>query len=183
MWRGDFDVLLEVDVADAERRFSLALRGLHRVRQLAGRAHDPHAASAAAGRRLDDDRIADVLGDLERLLLALDRSVAAGQDGEAGLLHHAARPRLVAHQANHLRVGSDEPDVARLAHLREVGAFREKPVSRVDGVGAGDFRRGDHSRHVQVAVGAPRRADADVLVGEAAMQASSRRLRRTRRRS
>ena len=92
------DVLLDVDVADAERRLGLALRGLERVRQLRRRSHDAHAAAAAAGRRLDDDRVADLLGDLERLLLALDRAVAAGQDRHAGLLHHAARARLVAHQ-------------------------------------------------------------------------------------
>ena len=31
MWRGDLDVLLEVDVADAEGRLGLALRGLERL--------------------------------------------------------------------------------------------------------------------------------------------------------
>ena len=164
------DVLLDVDVAHAERRFRLALRGLDRVRQLARRAHDPHAAAAAAGGRLDDDRIADLLGDLERLLLALDRAVAARQDRHAGLLHHPARPRLVAHQADHLRVGTDEPDVAGLADFREIGALRQEAVARVNRVGAGDLGRADHRRHVQVAVGAPRRADADVLVGKAAVQ-------------
>src|SRR4051812_49171705 len=77
------DVLLEIHVGDAEGRFRLALRRLERVRQLAAVADDAHAASAAAGCRLDDDGIADVLGDLEGLLFALDRAVAAGQDGHA----------------------------------------------------------------------------------------------------
>ena len=40
----------------------------------------------------------------------------------------------------------------------------------MDGVGAGDFGGADHGRHVQVAVGAARRADADVLVGEPDVQ-------------
>ena len=40
----------------------------------------------------------------------------------------------------------------------------------MNGVGAGDFGGADHGRHVQVAVGAARRADADVLVGEADVQ-------------
>ena len=40
----------------------------------------------------------------------------------------------------------------------------------MDGVGAGDFGGADHRRHVQVAVGAARRADADVLVGEPDVQ-------------
>ena len=42
------DVLLDVDVAHAERGLGLALRRLDRMRQLAGRAHDAHAAAAAA---------------------------------------------------------------------------------------------------------------------------------------
>src|SRR5579871_2192454 len=71
------DVLLDVDVGHAEGRLGFALRRLHRVRQLARRADDAHAAPAAAGRRLDDDRVADFLRDLERLLLVLERTVAA----------------------------------------------------------------------------------------------------------
>ena len=164
------DVLLDVDVADAERRLGLALRGLDGVRQLAGRAHDAHAAAAAAGGRLDDDRIADLLGELERLLLALDRAVAAGQDRHAGLLHHPARARLVAHQPDHLRIGADELDVARLADFGEVGALGQEPVAGMDRVGAGDLGGADDRRHVQVAVGAARRTDADVLVGEPHVQ-------------
>ena len=81
MCRGDIDVLLDVDVADAERRLGLALRGLERLRQLGRALDDAHAAAAAAGGRLDDDRIADLLGDLQRLLLALDRPVAPGRIG------------------------------------------------------------------------------------------------------
>ena len=125
-----FDVLLEVDVADAERGFGFALRRLDRLRELARRAHDAHAASAAARGRLDDDGIADVLRQLERLVLAVDRTVAAGQDRHPGLLHHAAGARLVAHQADDLRGGPDELDVARFAHLGEVGALRQEPVTR-----------------------------------------------------
>ena len=97
------DVLLDVDVADAERRFGLALRGLERLRQLAWRADDAHAAAAAAGDRLDDHRVAELLGDLLRLVLAVDRAVAARQDRHAGLLHRAARARLVADQPDHVR--------------------------------------------------------------------------------
>ena len=40
----------------------------------------------------------------------------------------------------------------------------------MDRVGAGDLGGADDRRHVQVAVEAPRRADADVLVGEAHVQ-------------
>ena len=65
------EILLDVDVAVAER--GLGLRAARCAAALGSSpriAHDAHAAAAAAGHRLDDDRIADFLGDLERLLLA-----------------------------------------------------------------------------------------------------------------
>jgi hypothetical protein len=73
-------------------------------------------------------------------------------------------------QLDHARVRADEADVARGTHLGQVGALGQEPVSRVDGVSAGDFRRTDDRRDVQVAVGAARRADAHVLVGEPDVQ-------------
>ena len=107
---------------------------------------------------------------LARLLFAFDRPVAARKDRHAGLLHRAARARLVAHQPNHVRVGSDEADVAGLADLGEIRALGEEAVAGVDRVGAGDLGRADDRWHVQVAVGASRRSDADVLVGEPDVQ-------------
>ena len=139
-------ILLDVNVADAERRLGFALRGLEGVRQIARRLDDAHAATAAAGDGLDDDRIADVLRDLERLLFAVDRAVAAGQHRHAGLLHRPPRLGLVAEQANDVRVGPDEADVARLAHFGEVGALRQKAVAGVNGVGAGDLGGADDRR-------------------------------------
>src|SRR5262245_52744509 len=164
------DVLLDVDVTDAERRFGLALRRLDRVRQLAGRTHDAHTASAAARGRLHDHRVADVLRELERLLLALDRAVAAGQDRDARFLHHAPRPRLVAHQPDDLRIRTDELDVARFADFGEVRALGKESVAGMDRVRAGNLGGADHRRDVQIAVGAARRADPDILVGEADVQ-------------
>ena len=166
MWRGAIDVLLDVDVANAEGRFRFALRGLERRPELVGRLDDPHAAAAAAGRGLDDHRVADLARDLEPLLLRIDRTVAAGQDRDARLPHRAARARLVAEQPDHLRRRADEPDVARVANLGEIRALGEEPVARVDRVGAGDFRGTDDGGDVQVARRARRRADADVFIGE-----------------
>ena len=125
------DVLLEVDVADAERRLRLALRGLERLAQLARRADDAHAAAAAAGDRLDDHREArGPCAILRRLLLAVDRAVAARQDRDAGLLHRAPRARLVAEQPDDVRRRADELDVAGLADFGEVGALGQEAVAR-----------------------------------------------------
>ena len=106
MWRGRLEVLLDVDVADAERRFGLALRRLEarapaRRRSRTTRMPRPPPPATA----LMMTGIADVLGDLERLLFAVDRAVAAGQHRHAGLLHRPARPGLVAQQRMTLRIG------------------------------------------------------------------------------
>ena len=171
------DVLFEIDVADAERRLGFALGRLERLGELAGGPDDAHAAAAAARHRLDDHREAEILRDLVRLLLAVDRPVAAGKDRDAGLLHRAPRARLVAEQPDHIRRRPDELDVAGLAHFREIRALSEKAVARVDRVGAGDLGGAQHGGHAQVAVGASRRADADVLVGEPDVQRVLVRLR------
>ena len=67
-------------------------------------------------------------------------------------------------------VGPDELDVAGLADLGEIGALGEEPVAGMNRVGAGDLRRAQHGRDAEVAVGAARRADADVFVGEPHVQ-------------
>src|SRR5687768_17012516 len=150
------DVLLDVDVADAERRFRFALGGLECLGQLLDVADDAHAAPAAARDGLDDDRQAEVPRDLERLLFAVDRTVAAREDRYAGLAHGAAGPRLVAEQADYVGRRADELDVTGLAHLGEIRALREKPVAGMDRVGAGDLRGADDRRHAEITCGAAR---------------------------
>ena len=66
--------------------------------------------------------------------------------------------------------GPDELDVAGLADFGEVRALGQEPVAGMDRVGAGDLGGAQHRRHVEIAVGAPRRTDADVLVGEPDVQ-------------
>jgi hypothetical protein len=80
-------VLLDIHIAVAECGFRLALRGLERIGHLARVANHPHASSAAAGDRLHDHRIADVLGDFERLLFAGDRAVTSREHRHTGLAH------------------------------------------------------------------------------------------------
>ena len=164
------EILLDVDVADTERRFCFALRRLERFAELVGGADHAHAAAAAAGHRFDDHRVAEILRDLLRLLLALDGTLAAGKNRNARLLHRAARARLVAEQPNHIRRRPDEADMARLAHFSEVGALGQEAVARMDGVGAGDFGGAQHRGDAEIAVGAARGADAHVLVGKADVQ-------------
>src|SRR5919201_2894836 len=81
----DLDVVRPLDVAlaehaiVAERRLRLAARRRERVVELAGRTYDAHAAPAAAGRGLDDEREADLVGLPRR------------HNGDARLLREALR--------------------------------------------------------------------------------------------
>ena len=62
MCRGLHDPALEVDGAVAERGAGFGARGPDRAEQIAGAIDDAHALAAAAGDRLDDQRIADRVG-------------------------------------------------------------------------------------------------------------------------
>ena len=55
------EIALAVEGPVAERSHRLALGGREGVVQLGGIAHDAHPAATAAGRRLDDEREADLL--------------------------------------------------------------------------------------------------------------------------
>ena len=65
-------VLLDVDRAVAERRQRLVLGQAEELGELLGVLRDAHALPAAAGRGLDDDRKADLLGEGQRLVRVLD---------------------------------------------------------------------------------------------------------------
>ena len=64
------DVFLQVDVGRTEGAARLVLRLQEQRGQLLGTVHDAHAAPAAAGRRLQNHRIAHLRGQFQRLLPA-----------------------------------------------------------------------------------------------------------------
>ena len=94
------DVTLDVNIAVLEGRRRFGRRRLERWPKLVFRAHDAHAAPAAAGRRFDDHRKAYFAREFDRFFLGFKRLGAAGQDRHAGLLHRAARFDLFAHHLN-----------------------------------------------------------------------------------
>jgi len=163
-------VLLHVDAVVGEGGPGLAAGGVVHLRQLLGAVHDAHAPPAAPGAGLDDHRVADVLAPGQGVLHGAHHPVAAGHERDAGGLHGGLGLGLVAHHPDDLGVGADEDDAASLADVHEVRVLAQEPVARVDGLGPGHLRGGDHLGDVQVRLGAGGRADADVLVGEAHVQ-------------
>src|SRR5437016_10031455 len=137
------DVLLAIDFRRAERCASLRLTGGERLCGGGALAHDSHAAAAATGRRLEDDGIAGLVGDLERLRLTLERQLAAGHDRHARLLGDDPRLRLVAHQADGLRARPDERQTGGPTGVRERRILGQESIPRVNGLAVGHDGRRD----------------------------------------
>ena len=159
---------LHVDLVVAERGQRLGPRHAHRVQQRRLAVHDAHAAAAAAARRLDDDRVADVVGDAQEFV-AVSAPSGPSEPGTQGT--PAAFIVLIAETLSPIRrivsgARADEREAALLDALGEVGVLGQEAVARVDGDRVGDLGRADDRGHVEVAVARRRRADADGLVGE-----------------
>ena len=159
------EVLLEVDLGVAERLLGLVARRLVGGGELPLVAGDAHAAAAAAGRRLQDDGIADLSREREGLVHRVERTGRARKGRDARGRHRPAGERLVAHLPDRLGRRPDEGDVAVLEDLGEVCVLGEEAVARVDRVGLGDLRRRNDRRDVQIRRRRGVRADAHVLVG------------------
>src|SRR5262245_60176699 len=154
----DLDVARPLDVAlcenpvVAEGRARLAARRVERVGQLLARPHNAHAAAAAAGRRLQEQRKAE----LARLARRDDRDI--------GLRGDPFRLELVAAAAKRLRAGADPDEPGYADRLREVRVLREEAVARMDRVRAGARSRADVLLRQEVA------RDLDDLVRTACVQ-------------
>jgi hypothetical protein len=164
---GAFDVLFEVDAAVLERLGGLLPRGRQAGPEGIVVAGDPHAAAAAARRRFDEHRVADLLRQRDRFGVLLDEPFTAGDDRHAGLLGELAGVVLVAELAHRLLGRADELDVAGAADFGEVRVLAEKTVAGVDRLHVGDFRGGDDTGNVEITFRRGRGADADGFVGKA----------------
>ena len=133
------DVALAEDPVVAEPGRGLAASGLERLFELLRGAHEPHAAPAPAGRRLDHEGEADLLG------------IAALDDRNAGLRREPLRFELVPGRADRLRRRADEPEAGRDDRLGEARVLGQEPVAGVDRVRTGARRRGDDSLDVEIA--------------------------------
>ena len=159
------EVAFEVEAVVTEARLRLAAGLLPEALEVARRLGLAHPAPATARARLQHDRVADGLGDAQRLARRLHRALGAGDDRQPGAPHRRARRRLVVESREHLRWRADEDQAVLLADLGEVGVLGEEAIARVDRLRAGDERGRDDRRDVQIGVARVRRADADRLVG------------------
>ena len=136
MWRGDDDELFDEDTVVAKGGFRLVSGRAEAVAHFVVVPGYPHALAAAAGRRLDHHRIADLRGDLDGLVGVLDQAHMAGHGGNACPGRQLLRRDLVAHGFNRLDRRADEGDAFLDQRFGEFGAFRQETVARMDGLGA-----------------------------------------------
>ncbi len=164
------DIFLDEHAGVGKGGARLALGGRERRIEFGVALDLAHALAAAAGHRLDQHRIANLIGLAleESGLLAL--AVIAGHHRHAGLLHQRLGAVLQPHGADRRRRRADEGEAGNAAGFGEVGIFRQKAVAGMDAGRIAHLRGGDQSLTGKVALRRRCRADLDRLVGEADMQ-------------
>ena len=126
--------LFHKDVVVAE---GLAGLGLHQLKvpgDLLGIIGPAHTAAAAAGCRLEDHRIAGLLGDAHGLLHAGNRLFAAGDHRYAAPAGHFLGMELIPHLVEDMAGRPDEDDARLLTGPGEVGILGQEAVAGVNGI-------------------------------------------------
>lgn len=164
---GRLQVPFDVQSPVTEDRGGVGTRLLPRRGEIAGLAHHPHTAPAAARDGLHDHRITDVGRQFSRLVHTLDGIAAAGQQRQTRIGHQGPRGRLIAEPGHDVRGSAHKNEALGLAHLREIRVLREESVSGMNRIRAGGPRRLDDRRNVEVAPLGRTRADLHRFIGHA----------------
>ncbi len=91
--------------------------------------NDPHAASAAAKGRFDDERETDFMGDLQGGGAVGHRFFRAGQSAHVDFPGQGAGGDFVAHQLDYFRARADEGDARRGASAGKLGILGQESVT------------------------------------------------------
>jgi hypothetical protein len=129
-----------------------------------------HAAPAAAGTGLDQQRKADAFRGRDQRRVGLVGLVIAGHHRHPGRYRDGLGGDLRAHGADRFAVRADESDAGVLAGRDQGFALGEKTIAGVDGRGAGAARGGDDGAGIEIGAGALGGADGVGGVGQAHVQ-------------
>jgi len=139
---GPRDQLLEEHDPRPERALGLVAGALVGVGEFVGGGDLADAAAAAAGRRLEHQRVADALGRGEGILEAVDPAPAPRGDGHPDLLGDELAADLVAQPSHRLAGRPDERDAQRGHEVGERGVLGDEAPADPHGVRA---RLGQHA--------------------------------------
>ena len=168
---GVFNVLLEEHGRIAKGSTGLSPRLFVFPDQLRRISHDPHAPTAAAGCRLDHERIPDALGLAQGRLRRIEGHAAIPDQG------HVQRPgqffgrHLVAQAFHDLGAGSDKDDPFFAATPGKTHVLGKEPVAGMDRIDLGGLGNTQDLFHIEIGlerivVG----ADLVALIGLVAVQ-------------
>ena len=160
-------VFFQIDRGVAERRLGLVGGGRQRQHQIVGGLRDLHAASAAAGGRLDQHRKADRSAAIA--IASSSGPTAPSEPGTTGMPSFLAV--FLASILSPIRrmcsaFGPMKMQIVVGEDFGKAGVLRQKAVAGMHRVGAGDLAGREQRGHVEIAVLRRRRPDADALVGE-----------------
>ena len=164
------DEFLDEDAIVAETRLRLGTGAGKAFGDLVAAVRNAHALAAAAGRRLDHDRVADLIGDLGRLRFVFDHAEMAGHGRDLGGSRGLFALDLVAHRGDGFGVRPDEDNAGIRKRGGERRALGEEAVARMHRLGARRFARGDDLLDDEIALRRRRRTDQHRLVGHLDME-------------
>ena len=164
------DEFLDEDPVVAETRRRLVLRALEPLARLVVIPGDAHALAAAARARLEHHRIADLGGDLHRLIGIRDQAHRAGHRVHARLLGELLGGDLVAHRLDRRFRRADEGHARGRERLGEFRVFRQEAVAGMHRLGAARADGVHHPVDDDIALACRGRPDMHRLVGHLHMQ-------------
>ncbi len=161
-----FEVLFDVHGIVAEVGFPLALRALERLRDLGLAPDDLHATTAAATFGFYRDGVAVLGTQFAHFVRLADKVRRAGDDRDAGILHHRPGFRLFAQRLHCVAWRPDPGDaVGSLDAASELSVFGEEAVPGMDRVGPGPLGNIEYRGLVEVRLACGCRADVVCVVG------------------
>ncbi len=131
---------------------------------------DPHALATATGGSLDHYGIADLVSDLDRVLVVFDHAEMPRHRRDLGVGGGLLGFDLVAHRGDRARIGPDEDDASLGQSARKGLTLAEESVAGMHRLGAGLAAGLDDLVDQQIALGRGRRANQDCMIGHFDME-------------
>ena len=164
------NIFFHVQAAVTEVGDSLCSGAVVRVLEVLDALRHADALAAAAGGRLEHDRIADALGLGDGFVKITQRAVRAERDRNACGDRVALCLGFVAHQTDGCRSRADKRQTGLRDALGKIRILGQEAEARMNGLTAGSQRRRNDIIHIQVAVRRTGRTDADRFVRDLRVQ-------------
>ena len=162
-----FDILFHVQIAIAECTRRLRLRCPEQSGKFFLAAHNAHAATTAACRRLHDHRETHLPCPFHGFPFRSENTFRSRQNRYACALHRRASFFFFPHQPRHFRPRSNKLNSAGFANLGKVRILCQQSIAGMHRVHVRNLRRADHRRNVQVTQRQLWRPNADGFIRKA----------------